>query len=232
MLDLSKGVAIGSGVYLDDHTHIEAVRYPSGSDFMGLMSTVMTLGRPGCTRILWWLATLARLLATQPVRTLRVLSPRGFARETMILLCMQTLEAHLTMRWTRRWFWPFSKGLATHGRKIPTFIPEANAFAVKAARAAGGVPMTSVTEILLNVPMTAHCMGGAAMAANRAEGVCDGKNRVFGYRNMYICDGSMLGANLGVNPSLTITALAEHAMSHVCRAEHQSWNAIGEEIRP
>lgn len=231
-VDLSKGVAIGSGVYIDDQTHIEAVRYPSGSDFMGLMSTVMTLGRPGWKRILWWLVTLMRLLVTQPVRTLRVLSPFGFARESMILLCMQTLEGHLTMRWARRWFWPFSKMLVTHGSKVPSFIPAANKFAAKAAQAAGGVPMTSVTEILLNVPMTAHCMGGAAMARNRTEGVCDGKNRVFGYRNMYICDGSMLGANLGVNPSLTITALSEHAMSHICRAEHQSWDAIGEELPP
>jgi cholesterol oxidase len=231
-MDLSEGVAIGSSVYLDEHTHIEAVRYPRGSDFMGLLATVMTLGRPGWTRILTWLGTLGKLLATQPLRTLRVLWPVGFARESMILLCMQTLEGHLTMRWARRWFWPFSKRLVTHGRKIATFIPQANAFALEAARAAGGIPMTSLTEILLNVPMTAHCMGGAAMARNRSEGVCDGRNRVFGYRNMYICDGSMLGANLGVNPSLTITALAEHAMSHVPRADQQAWDAIGEELRP
>ncbi|WP_235971783.1 GMC family oxidoreductase [Azohydromonas caseinilytica] len=231
-LDLSQGIAIGSSVHIDEHTHIEAVRYPRGSDFMGLLSTVMTLGRPGPTRILTWLATLSRLMVTQPARTLRLLSPLGFARESMIFLCMQTLDAHLTMRWARRWFWPFSKALVTHGKKIPTLIPAANAFAVKAAQATGGIAMTSLPEILLNVPMTAHCMGGAAMAHHRAQGVCDGKSRVFGYRNMYICDGSMLGANLGVNPSLTITALAEHAMSHIPRVEHQSWDAIGEETGP
>jgi cholesterol oxidase len=142
---------------------------------------------------------------------------------------MQTLDGHLTMRWERPWFWPFKKTLMTHGQPIPTFIPAANDFAVKAARATGGIAQTTLSEILLNVPMTAHCMGGAAMGRNAAEGVCDGQNRVFGYRNMYVCDGSMLGANLGVNPSLTITALTERAMSKIPDAQHQDWNAIGME---
>ncbi|KGT03392.1 GMC oxidoreductase family protein [Burkholderia pseudomallei] len=90
--------------------------------------------------------------------------------------------------------------------------------------------MTSLTEILLNVPMTAHCMGGAAMARDARDGVCDGRSRVFGYRNMYVCDGSVLGANLGVNPSLTITALAEHAMSHVPAAREQRWDSTAETL--
>ncbi|HZW11834.1 MAG TPA: GMC family oxidoreductase [Noviherbaspirillum sp.] len=229
-VDLSKGIAIGSGLYVDEHTHIETTRYPSGSDTMGLLSTVMTLGRPGWTRPFTWIVTLSKLLLTRPVTTLRLLSPFGFARETMIFLCMQTLDDHLTMQLKRRWFWPFTKQLTTLGKKIPTFIPAANDFAVKAAKATGGFPMTSVTEILLDVPTTAHCMGGAAIARSRAEGVCDAKNRVFGYRNMYICDGSMLGANLGVNPSLTITALAEHAMSHIPAADKQTWDATGVEL--
>ncbi len=220
--DLSRGVAIGSGIYIDEHTHIEAVRYPAGSDAMGLLTTVMTLGRPGWTRIVTWMGTLLKLMLTKPVATLRVLTPNGFARETMIFLCMQTLDGSLTMKLQRRWFWPFSKQLSSHGDHIPTFIPAANDFAIKAARATGGVPTTSITEILLNVPMTAHCMGGAVMGRTPAEGVCDGKNRVFGYHNMYICDGSMLGANLGVNPSLTITALTEHAMSHIAHHDHRA----------
>lgn len=211
--DLSDGIAIGSGIYIDEHSHIEAVRYPKGSDAMALLTTVMTLGRPGPTRIAVWLATLPKQLLTRPVQTLRAMSPFGSAQETVIFLCMQTLEGHLSMRWRRPWYWPFSKTLVTQGERIPTFIPAANAFAVKAARATGGVAQTTLTEILLNVPMTAHCMGGAAMGRTADEGVCDARNRVFGYRNMYIVDGSMLAANLGVNPSLTITALAERAMA-------------------
>jgi cholesterol oxidase len=228
-VDLSKGIAIGSGIYIDEHTHIEATRYPSGSSTMALLTTVMTLGRPGWTRPFAWLFALSRMLLTRPIATLRLLVPFGWARETMIFLCMQTLDAHLTMKLKRRWFWPFSRQLATDGDKIPTFIPAANEFALKAAKATGGIPMTSLTEIMLNIPMTAHCMGGAAMGHNPAEGVCDGRNRVFGYRNMYICDGSMFGSNLGVNPSLTIAALTEHAMSHIPVSAEQKWDAIGEE---
>jgi cholesterol oxidase len=222
--DLSQGVAIGSGIYVDEHTHIEAVRYPNGSDAMSLMATVMTRGRLGRAPRLAWFATLLGHLISRPIATLRALSPWGWARETMILLCMQTLDGHLTMRLKRRWYWPFSRTLTTHGRRIPTYIPAAHEFAMKAAEAAGGVPQATITEILLNVPMTAHCLGGAAMGRTRAEGVCDGRNRVFGYRNMYICDASMIGANLGVNPSLTIAALTEHAMSHVPARAEQKWD--------
>lgn len=229
--DLSRGIAIGSGIHIDEHTHIEAVRYPDGSDATGLLTTVMTLGRPGPTRVLAWMATLLKLLLTRPLSTLRVLSPVGFARETMIFLCMQALEGELTMKLTRRRLWPFAKRLSTHGARIPAFIPAANAFALEAARVTGGVAQTSITEILLNIPMTAHCMGGAVMGRTRADGVCDSRNRVFGYYNMYVCDGSMLGANLGVNPSLTIAALAEHAMSHVPARQAQRWDAIGVELR-
>ncbi len=171
---------------------------------------------------------MARLLATRPITTLRTLSPFGFARETIILLCMQSVEGELRMRLKRPWYWPFRKSLATEGARIPASIPAANDFAVKAAEATGGVAATSITEILFDIPSTAHCMGGAVMGATPAQGVCDGRNRVFGYRNMFICDGSVLSANLGVNPSLTITAIAEHAMSHIPMAAEQTW-AIGAE---
>jgi cholesterol oxidase len=130
----------------------------------------------------------------------------------------------------RRWYWPFSRRLATAGERIPTNIPAANEFALRAAMATGGVAVTSLTEIILNIPMTAHCMGGAAIGGNRDHGVCDARGRIFDYRNMYIADGSMLGANLGVNPSLTITALAEHVMSHVPAAAEQQWLATGVDL--
>ncbi|MEC9230112.1 MAG: GMC oxidoreductase, partial [SAR324 cluster bacterium] len=76
-------------------------------------------------------------------------------------------------------------------------------------------PLTALTEIFFNVPTTAHILGGSIMGKSSSEGVIDSQNRVFHYKNMYVCDGSMIGANLGVNPSLTITALTERAMSHV-----------------
>ena len=227
-IDLSTGVAIGSGIYIDEFTHIEATRYPAGSDAMGTLSTLMALGRP-VVRPLSWVANLIRLLLTHPITTLRMLWPVGYARETMIFLCMQTLEGHLNMKLKRPWYWPFNKLLVSEGDRIPASIPEANEFAIKAARATGGVPGNFVPEVFLSIPSTAHCMGGAAIGRTREDGVCDGKNRVYGYHNMYVCDGSMLGANLGVNPSLTITALTEHAMSHIPEAAQQRWDAIGAE---
>src|ERR1700693_187107 len=125
---------------------------------------------------------------------------------------MQTLDGHIDMRLRRPWFWPFHKTLMSHGRRIPTYIPQANEFARKVALLTGGAPMSMVTEILFDVPGTAHILGGCPMAAAASLGVVDEENRVFGYRNMYICDGSVIAANLGVNPSLTICALTERAM--------------------
>jgi cholesterol oxidase len=91
--------------------------------------------------------------------------------------------------------------------------------------------MSMLPEILFNVPGTAHCVGGCIMADARDHGVVDYRNRVFGYRNMYVCDGSMVAANLGVNPSLTITALAERAISFIPPAKRMAWNDAAEERR-
>jgi cholesterol oxidase len=220
--DMSKGIAIGSGIHIDEFTHIEATRYPAGSDFMGLMFTAMTRGKPGWTRPFTWLVTAIKIVAANPVRAIKAVLPWGFAKESIIFLCMQTLDGHINMKLKRLWYMPFRKALVTEGDPIPSFIPEANEFVIKGAEALGAIPGSSLPEIFLNIPTTAHCMGGAAMAATPEEGVCDSKNRVFGYKNMLICDGSMLAANLGVNPSLTITALTEHAMSHIPNAKDVS----------
>jgi len=213
--DMSKGVAIGSGVYIDQHTHVEAVRYADGSNLLSSLLTILTAGKPGASRSLYWLLAFVRLLLTRPVAAIRSVLPYHFSRETVIFLVMQALEGHLDMRWTRPWYWPFKKTLSTHGAPIPTFIPAANEFTKKAAAATGGVGMSSLSEIFFNVPMTAHCMGGCNMASSAEDGVIDAKHRVFNYRNLYVIDGSVIAANLGVNPSLTITALAERAMSFI-----------------
>jgi cholesterol oxidase len=213
--DLSAGIAIGSGIYIDEFTHIEATRYPAGSDAIGLLATLLAGGRPGRTRILNWIGTCAAGLLRHPMRTLRCLHPFDFARESLILLCMQSLEGHIDMRLGRPWFWPFQKMLMSHGSRIPTYIPRANDFARKVADMIGGTPMSMVTEILFDVPGTAHILGGCPIGASAAEGVVDGQHRLFGYSNLYVCDGSVISANLGVNPSLTICALTERAMSFI-----------------
>ena len=222
--DLSLGIAIGSGIYIDEHTHIEAVRYPSGSDTMSLLTTILTDGRPGAQRIRLWAQKILGSLLCHPVKTLRLLWPAGWAREHVILLCMQALEGHIEMRWQRPWFWPFGKMLVSRGDKVPTYIPKANQFARIFAEVAGGTAMSILPEILFDVPGTAHCIGGCVIAGSPDRGVVDDHHRVFGYRNMYICDGSVLAANLGVNPSLTITALAERAMSFIPPAAETTWS--------
>jgi cholesterol oxidase len=221
--DLSKGVAIGSGVYIDEHTHIEAVRYPKGSDSMSAWSTILTGGRPGPGRVMLWLKNLWVQSITHPIRTFRIMQPFGWARESVILLCMQALDGHLDMGWTRRWYWPFGKRLVSRGDRIPTFIPAANKFAEQFAKIAGGSPMSMLPEILFDIPGTAHCLGGCVMADSAERGVVDARHRVFGYKNMYVCDGSVVSANLGVNPSLTITALAERAMSFIPMKRENTW---------
>jgi cholesterol oxidase len=221
--DLSKGVAIGSGIYVDEHTHIEAVRYPSGSDTMSMLTTLLTGGTPGRVRITRWLKNLTFGLLRHPFRTLRVLQPFGWARENVVLLCMQATEGDLEMCWRRPWFWPFRKSLASRGQKVPTYIPQANEFAERFARLTGGTAMSMIPEILFDVPGTAHCLGGCVIAGSPEQGVVDDHHRVFGYKNMYVCDGSVVAANLGVNPSLTITALAERAMEFVRPASETEW---------
>ena len=215
--DLSKGVAIGSGIYIDEHTHIEAVRYPNGSDAMSAWTTILTGGRPGPARIGLWLRNLLTNIVLHPWRTFRVLQPFGW-------------DGHIDMQWRRSWLSPFRKTLVTRGERIPTFIPAANGFAKKFASMSGGTAMSMLPEILFNIPGTAHCLGGAVIGRNRQEGVVDYRHRVFGYKNMYVCDGSVIAANLGVNPSLTITALAERAVSHIPPACEATWDDGADEV--
>jgi len=230
--DLSKGVAIGSGVYIDEHTHIEAVRYPEGSNAMSFLATILTGGRPGPGRVGLWLRNLCGSLLRHPLKTLRLLMPYRWARECVILLCMQALNNHIDMQWKRHVYWPFRKLLVSRGQRVPTFIPAANEFAQKFAAIAGGTAMSMLPEILFDVPGTAHCLGGAVIAGSPERGVVDARHRVFGYWNMYVCDGSVVAANLGVNPSLTITALAERAMSFIPPASETAWKDHGEIASP
>jgi len=209
-LDMSKGIAIGSGIHIDRFTHIEATRYSRGSDILGLIATMMVSGR-GWRRIFKWMGS----AFVHPIKFIRAAWPFGFARQTLILLVMQTIDATLSFRLRRRWWWPFTRLLTSAGDRIPTNIPQANTFAEKAAKTFGGTAITSTTEILFDLPMTAHCIGGCVMGADAEHGVIDDKHRVFGYDHLYVVDGASVGANLGVNPSLTITALAERAMSFI-----------------
>ena len=209
----SLGVSITSSVFVDDNTHIELVRYPKGSDVMSMFAGLMTDGGGKIPRPLRALGTVLR----HPLQFLRVRIPLGWGRNSVILLVMQTLDNFLTVSRKRRWWALFRKGLASKngGKKIPTYIPEANQALRGMARRMDAIPQNALTEVLFNVPMTAHILGGCIIGKDRESGVIDHRQRVFGYENMVVTDASAIPANLGVNPSLTITALAERAMSFV-----------------
>lgn len=213
-VDYSKGIAITSGAFVDEKTHVEVVRYPNGSDSMSLLTTVLTDDGPGLPRWLRWLGNVLR----HPLRFLRSTIPFGWARRTAILLVMQPVDNHLRYELRRPWYWPFSKKLDSApgaGEPAPVYIPVANQVARRMAEKMDGIPQSGLIEVLGNKASTAHILGGCPIGEAPEDGVVDARSRVFGYDDMYVIDGSIIPANLGVNPSLTITAMAEHAMSHV-----------------
>jgi cholesterol oxidase len=210
--DLVKRVAITSSIYPDAHTHIETVTYGDDGDSMHRLNTLLV---GDGTRVTRPLKLLGQILA-HPKRLGQVMFPKHWSRRTIILLVMQTLDNAIALR-------PHKGPLGTFWlkteqdpeRPIPTFIPIANKTAEWFAKRTGGIAQSSVTEALFNIPTTAHILGGAVIAPDPGRGVVDARQRVFGYENLLVCDGSAIPANVGVNPSLTITALAEHAMSHL-----------------
>jgi cholesterol oxidase len=214
-IDYCEGVAIASSYWATEDTHLEVVRYPKGSDFMGFLATLLTDDGTRLTRPLKWLTTCLR----HPLDFLRSLWPLGWAERSTILLVMQTCDNALTVERRRRWWWPSSRSLRTRRipgePPIPSFIPVANQAARAVASAIGGFPSSALNEVLLNVPITAHILGGACMGDGPQTGVVDAHGRVFGHPGLWVVDGAAVPSNLGVNPSLTITALAEHAMSAV-----------------
>ena len=207
--DYTRGVAITSSWHPDPDTHIEPVRYGKGSNAMGLLSTALTDGGSPGDRIRQWL----RVTARNPRATLRTVVPRHWSERTIILLVMQSLNNSITVRLRKGWFGR-SKLTSTQGigEPNPSWIPVANHAARQLADNIGGVPGGTYGD-LFNVPMTAHFIGGCPIGDSAETGVIDPYHRLYGYRGLHVVDGSALSANLGVNPSLSITALAERAMA-------------------
>jgi cholesterol oxidase len=209
--DITRRVAITGSVYPDPNTHIETVVYGDAGDGTSPLFTLLVGDGTRVTRPLKLLAAAAR----HPVLFARTLNPRGWSKRTVIVLVMQSLDNAIALRAR-----PGRRGkvrMRTEQdpeRPNPTFIPVANAFAEWLAKRTGGIAQSSIMEAA-NIPSTAHILGGAVIGADASSGVIDSRSRVFGYENLLVCDGAAVPANVGVNPSLTITALAEHAMSHV-----------------
>jgi cholesterol oxidase len=202
--DFTQGVAITSSFHPDAVTHIEPVRYGKGSNLMGLMQTVMTDGGGPVPR---WMKALAEI-ARHPLMFLAILIPRRWSERTIISLVMQTLDNSITT-YTRFGRLTARQG---HGAPNPTWIPVANEATRRVAEKIGGHPGGTVGE-LANVPMTAHFLGGCTIGDSPETGVIDPYQRLYGHAGLHVLDGSAISANLGVNPSMTITAQAERALS-------------------
>ena len=202
-LDFTEGVAITSSFHPDPQTHIEPVRYGKGSNAMGLLQSLLVDGGPRRARR--WLGSIVR----QPLLAARMLSVRRGAERTVIALVMQSAHNSRPPPSPRGRLGP-GPG---HGAPNPTWIPAGNTAARLLAEEIGGTPGGAVTEPF-NIPVTAHILGGAVIGASPDEGVIDPWHRVYGHPGLHVVDGAAVSANLGVNPSLTITAQAERAMSY------------------
>lgn len=201
----SSGVAITSSFHPAAGTHIEPVRYGPGSNAMGLLSTILVDGGGRLPRPLRFLWQAIR----HPVVLAHSVSVRRWSERTIIALVMQTADNSLTVRRTRRGRLTTTPG---HGAPNPTWIPVGHEAARRIADRIGGHPGGTVGDVF-DIPLTAHILGGATIGESPGHGVIDAYHRVYGYPGLHVIDGAAVPANLGVNPSLTITALAERAIA-------------------
>jgi cholesterol oxidase len=212
-LDLTHGVAITSSIHPTSDTHIEPVRYGKGSNAMGLLQTLMTDGAgPLGTDVPRW-KQFFRNAGADPRATLRMLNVRNWSERTVIALVMQHLDNSITT-FTERTKLGFRRMTSKqgHGEPNPTWIPVGNEVTRRIAKKIDGVAGGTWGE-LFNIPLTAHFLGGAAIGDTAEHGVIDPYQRVYGYPTLSVMDGAAISANLGVNPSLSITAQAERAAS-------------------
>ncbi len=213
--DYSKGISITSIFYANPVTTVEPVRYPAGASFMRLLSAPMI--ESGNQIIMRFLKIAAQVLL-HPLDFLQTHLLPGWAERTTIFLVMQTIDNRLSMRMGRGLWTLFRRGLVTVPdiqNRVPSKIDIGHQVTRRFASKIQGVPDGSLLESLLNMPLTAHILGGCPMGLHAGEGVIDLDCQVHNYPGLYVVDGSIMPGNPGVNPSLTIAALAEYAMSRV-----------------
>ena len=206
--DYSRGIAITSSWHPDEHTHVEPVRYGKGSNLMALLQTVLTDGDGPDPRWRTWL----REMWQQKGKVRDLYDLRHWSERAVIALVMQTLDNSITVKPGTRAGQFHLTSEQGHGQPNPTWIPVANEAVRRMAAVLGGTPGGSIGEPF-NRPLTAHFIGGCTIGETAETGVVDAYQRVHNYPGLHIADGSAISANLGVNPSLTITAQAERAMA-------------------
>ena len=219
-IDFSQGAAITSSFFPNPNTHVEPVRYGKGSNSMGLLQTIMTSSDKAGVRTKQWLVSALK----QPILIFKILNVRKWSERSVIALAMQNVDSAVTTFAKRGIFGFRISSKNNSDNPNPTWIPEANEVAERIAKNYGGVAGGNIGN-LIGSPFTAHFVGGCVIGKSKEEGVIDPYHRVWGYPTLHILDGSTITANLGVNPSLTITAQAERALS--------MWpNKGDEDIRP
>lgn len=206
--DYTEGIAIGSILDIDKHSHLEPVRYGKGSGFFRLLTI------PYVQHVSAWVRLPAVLfqIMKQPIRFLKTTFSLAYSKRSVILLFMQTLDS--TLRLKSGIFRSFNTETES-GPSPRAYIPEAAGLAEAVGKKLNGIPYANFYDILKGTSTTAHILGGAVMGSDPSNGVIDKNNKVFGYDNMMICDGSMISANPGVNPSLSIAAISELTMSKI-----------------
>ncbi len=213
---VSEGVSISSFISVDDTTNVEITRFREGSDgtWLYLPYVPMVTGQ-GMVRI----GKMLKNTLLHPVKTFKVLRPKGKAVNSILLLVMQKSEAFVHFEWRRKWYRGFKKDITFVQNEGDTPLKVSFPAAEKATKLysekLGGEPGSALAEIVTGAPMTAHIMSGVAIGTGPENGVVDESGQVFGYKNLRVIDGSIIPGNLGVNPSLTITALSEYAMSRI-----------------
>ncbi len=223
---LNHGIAISSVFNPDDHTHVEIVKYPDGSNAMKAFSTIAT----GPGHPLLRIAKLFGNIIIHPVSFFKQLFGSNWAHRSVIFLVMQNLDNSMKMVYKK---FPFSRITLWNKKenRVPAYIAIGQETMMKYAKKINGLAQNATTEVLLNMSSTAHILGGSPMGKNDKEGVVNKKFEVFNYPNMLILDGSIIPGNLGVNPALTITCLSEYAMSLISEKEGNKNKSLEEQMK-
>ncbi|MDP3358015.1 MAG: GMC oxidoreductase [Lutibacter sp.] len=208
--DFSKGIAIGSILQTSENSHLEPVRYGEGSAFFRTLTIPVIFSKYALLRLLGVLFLFLKF----PMKLLKTIFAKNYAKRTTVLLFMQTIDSTIRLKLGKI---TKMKTVSENGPIPSGIIPEAFDLSEKYGKIVNGIPFGNFVDVLLGTPTTAHILGGAVMGEDSSKGVIDKNNQVFGYQNMFVCDGSMISANPGVNPSLTITAITEYAMSKIER---------------
>jgi cholesterol oxidase len=206
--NLSKGVAIGSLLHTDDNSHLEIVRYAEGSGFWKLLHLPISNGENAGTRFM----NMIQQLLKYPLSYFKIYFRNSWSKSTTVLLFMQSIDS--TLMFKNNFFGGMSSNLSS-GLKPTADIPESRDLTDRYSKLINGKATSFVLEAVAGIPTTAHVLGGAVMGKDSSKGVIDKNNKVFGYENMFVIDGAMISANPGVNPSLSITAIAERAMAQI-----------------